>query len=223
MTAVDLVKASFSHGWSVFKKRPWLMIGAVVIMIVISTISGAVTQSISDQAVSVYAITIASAFDFFVVQMLISMGFIAFTIKASDHPEMAHVSNLWAPHSYFKYLGTSILVTIIFIIGLVLFVIPGIIAAVLLIFAPYLVMDRNEGPITAIKQSFHAVTGHFWGVLLLIIASIVVNIVGVLLIGIGLLVSIPVTLLAMAHAYRLVLGQVPQVMQPPQPSMGASV
>jgi len=93
MSAIELVKASFSHGWHTFLKRPWLMIGAVAVVLVVSTISGVATQTITDQSLSVSMISIASAFDFFVVQMLISMGLIAFSIKMSDHSELAHLKN----------------------------------------------------------------------------------------------------------------------------------
>jgi uncharacterized membrane protein len=39
------------------------------------------------------------------------------------------------------------------------------------------------------------------------IAAVVLNIIGMILIGIGLLVTIPVTILAVAHAYRILASQ----------------
>jgi len=210
MTAIELVKASFSHGWDTFLKRPFIVIVAMVIMFGISIISSSIAQATGQTADSSTAF-IMNIFDFLVVQIIMSMGILAFFIKASDNIESAHLSQLWSPRPYWKFLGTSILITIIEFVGLILLVIPGIIAAVLLIFAPYFVMDRQMGPVEAMKMSFHVVKEHFWGIFLLLLVAIVINIVGTLLFGVGLLISVPVTLLAIAHAYRTLAGQVPQV------------
>jgi len=206
MTVGELVKNSFVHGWSSFLRRPWFMIASVLIVFVVSAISGAVAQSASAAADPNTAF-LFNAIDFLVVQMFVSMGLIAWSLRASENVEGAHLAHLWAPQRYFKFLATSIVVTIIELIGFALLVVPGIIASVLLLFAPYIVMDRNLGPVEAIQRSFAVTKRHFWSVLLFLVAALAVNIGGALLFGIGLFVTIPVSVIAIAHAYRTLSSQ----------------
>ena len=201
MKATELVYASFSHGWQTFVKRPWFLIGSVVVVFGVSAVSGGIAQSAGDGGVAATSF-IFNAVDFFVVQIFVSMGIIAWSLKANSQIESTKISDLWAPHAYWRYLGTSILITIIELIGFALLVIPGIIASVLLMFAPFLVIDRGLSPFAAVKASFAINKEHFWAVFLLMLAAIAANIIGLILLGVGLLVSIPVTVIAMAYAYR---------------------
>src|SRR3989344_1309571 len=164
------------------------------------SVSGGIAQSAGGGVAATSFIF--NAVDFFVVQIFVSMGIIAWSLKANSQIESTKISDLWAPHAYWRYLGTSILITIIELIGFALLVIPGIIASVLLMFAPFLVIDRGLSPFAAVKASFVINKEHFWAVFLLMLAAIAANIIGLILLGVGLLVSIPVTVIAMAYAYR---------------------
>ena len=207
MKATELVHASFSHGWATFLKRPWFLIGSVIAVFGVSAVSGGIAQSVGDSGVASTSFLL-NALDFFVVQIFVSMGVIAWSLKADTQVESTKISDLWAPHAYWRYLGTSILLTIIELIGFALLVIPGIIASVLLMFAPFFVIDRGLSPFAAVKASFAVNKEHFWAVLLLMLAAIAANVLGLILLGVGLLISIPVTVIAIAHAYRT-LSQLP--------------
>jgi uncharacterized membrane protein len=69
-------------------------------------------------------------------------------------------------------------------------------------FATYLVIDKNMAPMDALKESRRMTYGHKWNLFLFGLGLIGINILGFLALIIGLLVSLPVTMLAMAHAYR---------------------
>ena len=204
MKATELVENTFKHSWEVFLKRPWLIIAAFAAAFVVSTISGFVAQGLIDNGADPVSASIVNVFDFFVIQVFVGMGLTAFALKADNDTENLRFADLWAPRHYWKYLLTSLLVSAIGIAGILLFVIPGIIAAILLLFAPYLVIDRGLGPIDAIKTSFEKTKEHFWALLLLLVAIILLNIAGALLLGVGLIVTMPVSFLAVIHAYRMV-------------------
>lgn len=74
--------------------------------------------------------------------------------------------------------------------------------SVRLAFVEYLVVDTGRGPVHAIKESFRMTQGHVGRLALLMLAFALINIGGAIVLFVGLLVSIPVTILAMAHAYR---------------------
>jgi uncharacterized membrane protein len=101
-----------------------------------------------------------------------------------------------------KYILTAIIVGIIVIVGLMLLIIPGIIFAVRLQFAPYLVVDRSAGPLTAIRGSWAMTKGSAGKLIIFDFVIGLITALGVLVLGVGLLVAAPVTMLATARVYR---------------------
>jgi uncharacterized membrane protein len=56
------------------------------------------------------------------------------------------------------------------------------------------------------KESHRITRGHKWNLLGLLLMFFLVNLLGVLAFVVGLLVTVPVTVLAFAHAYRVLAG-----------------
>jgi hypothetical protein len=76
-----------------------------------------------------------------------------------------------------KLLGTSILQVIIIYIGVILLIVPGIIAMLWLLFTPSVVILEGLGGFTALKRSKNLAHGYNWrnlGVILLLIIILVV-------------------------------------------------
>jgi uncharacterized membrane protein len=76
------------------------------------------------------------------------------------------------------------------------------------------------GPIDAIKLSARAALSNAGGIIVLLILGGLVNILGVIALCFGLLVSIPVTIVANTIAYRMVFPKLDQYYRitPPPPS-----
>ncbi|MFC4374315.1 hypothetical protein ACFO5K_09390 [Nocardia halotolerans] len=91
-------------------------------------------------------------------------------------------------------------------IGLLLCILPGIVIAFFTWWTMQFVIDRDQDPVSAIKSSFSAISSNAGPLLLLALALFGINVVGALLCGIGLLVTIPLTIIASTYAYRLVVG-----------------
>jgi uncharacterized membrane protein len=189
-------------GWETFKKRPWFFIGTVVLVALVSSILSALAP---DPVTNAFDFVLALAI--IVLNIFIEMGLVAFALKVHDGVDGATFKHLWHPQSFWKYVGVKILTGLIVVVGLVLLIVPGIIAAIALIFATYLVVDRNLGPIEAIKESARLTKGHRWQLFLLALAIIGINILGAIALLVGLVVTIPVSLLAVVHAYRKLAGK----------------
>jgi uncharacterized membrane protein len=69
-------------------------------------------------------------------------------------------------------------------------------------FSQYLVIDKNMGPIDAIKKSWSMTKGHTWDLFLLLLVVIVLIAIGAALLGVGLLVTLPISTVAVAYVYR---------------------
>jgi uncharacterized membrane protein len=143
----------------------------------------------------------------FVVSILASLGLTSFSLRAHDNIETVTIGDLWNPDPVWRYLGAYLLILLIVIVGFILLVIPGIIASLGLSFATYLVIDRGMQPVASIKESWRITKGNKWRIFLLGLALTGVNILGALALVVGLLVSVPITLLAVVHAYRYLLAQ----------------
>lgn len=92
----------------------------------------------------------------------------------------------------------GILVTI----GLILLIVPGCYWLAKYGLFPFFLLDKGIGPINAMKQSGLATKGIRWHIFLLFLACFGLNILGLLLFGIGLLFTLPITLFAVALVYR---------------------
>ena len=194
------IKACVRFGWETFKKRPWLFIGTLLVYAVISGISGSIASSAAEQG-GVLAF-ILNALDMLVVQILLAMGLVAFSLRFHDDASSARIQDLWAPKMYWSFLGMSVLSFILVVLGIIALIIPGIILALGFIFSQYLVIDKGRGAIESLKESWRITKGHRWELFIFVLVLAVLNILGVLALLVGLLVSVPVTMLAVVHAYR---------------------
>jgi uncharacterized membrane protein len=193
-------------GWETFKKRPWILIGAFVLVVLISIIPGLLTphpEIVEGQppppptpfALVMGLISLAVSF-------LVSLGLVNFSLRAHDNIQTATIADLWHPSPIWRFLGAQLLVFLIVFVGLLLLVIPGIIASLGLGFAQYLVVDRGMRPVESLKESWRITKGNKGRILLLGLALLGLNLLGAIALGIGVLVTAPLTLLALVHAYR---------------------
>ncbi len=193
-------------GWEIFKKRPGLLIGAFLLTIIIPAIPGMLLPGPEvlpgEPPPAPTAPELIASLAGVVLGILVHLGAVTFALRAHDDIDHAAIADLWNPQVFWRFLGAEILLGIIVFLGLLLLVVPGIIAAVGLGFAPYLVVDRGKGPIEALKESWRLTEGHKGQLFLLALALTGINILGLLALVVGVLVSAPVTWLAVTHAFR---------------------
>jgi len=103
----------------------------------------------------------------------------------------------------------AFLVAVMTIVGTILCILPGIAVAIFSAFVYYFALDKEQDAITAIKSSFSLVSKNFGSVFLLLLALLGINIVGFLVCFVGLLVTIPLSYIAVAYAYRRLVGEQP--------------
>lgn len=101
----------------------------------------------------------------------------------------------------------SFLVGLLTGVGFLLFIIPGVIIALMFAFTSYVVMDKGTNvndTFATVRELTRGVRGKIF---LLFLAEVGINILGLLCLGVGLLVTIPLTTLAGAHIYRQLTKQ----------------
>lgn len=121
--------------------------------------------------------------------------------------------------------GVAIMVGIITMIGSYLCVIPGLIAGGLLMLALPLVVDHRAGAVEAVGLSFSTLKSEWLMAAVFYLVLTVIYVIGAILCGLGLLVTLPVAMLSIAVVYRdNFLGTVPAqpTMSYPAPPAGAA-
>jgi uncharacterized membrane protein len=203
-------ESALRFGWETFKKRPWFFVGSTVVILRASVLvdgftsglDAAITGSANETSVVGSLINLA-------LGALIGMGATAFYLVAHHHPDTVDLSALWHPQPFWKYLGASILLGLAVGIGFVLLIVPGIIFVLMFLFSTFLVIDRELGPIEAMKESNRITYSHKWRLLGFTLVLLLINLLGAIALLVGLLVTIPVSSLAFTHVYRALSGRTP--------------
>jgi len=139
-------------------------------------------------------------------QVFIMPGFslatlsVFFRVADGQKPEFIHLYERF--HHYFNFIVTNILYSLSVLVGVLLLVIPGIYFAIRLMFASTLVAEKNIDPMEALRLSGMVTKGLIWKLLGFNLLVGLINICGVLLLGIGLLFTIPMTGIAMLIVYK---------------------
>lgn len=194
-------------GWTGFKVRPWIFIGTSLVIFAASIVADlprSIVNHLTENpswGLGFIAFLVGTGISF-----LISMGKTAFYLRAHDTPQSVEIADLWHPHPYWKFVAVSVLAGAATIIGLVLLIVPGIIIGIALGFSLYIVIEKGSSPFDAMRESAALTKGHRWNLFLLGLALIGINILGFCALFVGLLVSIPVSTLAVVHAYRTLSG-----------------
>lgn len=197
------ISEAIRFGWESFRGRPGFYLGVMVIAAILYVIPGAIGNALRQD---LPGITIVMKIIGYIIQLLLGIGFIHIGLKVVDKlkPEIADLYS----HSerLVDYFIVSILYGLIVFGGLLLLVVPGIIWSVRFSFATFYVIDKKMKPVEALKASYAATKGMFWDLFLFMIAIGLLNLLGSIPLGLGLLITVPITMVAMAYVYRKVTG-----------------
>lgn len=187
-------------GWAVFQREGLMLVGMYVACAILAAGPRYTFNHVlgEDHRVN---LTIQSGAAVF---MLLWPGFIVAGLKAVRGAKV-EFTDLFAG---FRRLGAvlawSILGGIATAIGMLFLVLPGIIVALGLSQAGYLVFDRGMGGLDGLKASWRLMTGYRLSLFLLVLALIGINLLGFLAFCIGFLVTAPLTAVVLAVFYERV-------------------
>ncbi|NQT29220.1 MAG: hypothetical protein HQ596_01480 [Candidatus Saganbacteria bacterium] len=191
-------------GWNTMKSNFWFFVGFLILMGLVYWIPGAIASFFERSAPFLSGLFNLVAW---VLYMIASMGLVKLALGYCDSKK-GEFSYLFSSYRlFFKYFFGSLLYGLIVLGGLILFIIPGIIWAIMFQFFPYFVVDKGLGPIEALKKSAAITAGAKWTLFLFGILACLINLLGALCLMVGLFVTIPLTLVAYAAVYRKLLNQ----------------
>ncbi|MGW0159190.1 hypothetical protein ACWDUN_07675 [Mycobacterium sp. NPDC003323] len=214
-----------SWAWNKFSQNavaiivPTLVLGLIygVLQFVIQSISsGFATASTSTSGDYGFAaayslgmgsilVTIIGAIVTAIVMAVVQSAYIGGMLDiANGRP--VEIGSFFKPRNVANVVIASVLSSILIGIGIMLCVIPGLLAMAVLMFTTVIVIDRNVSGIDGLTGSFELAKANFGPVLLTWLTTIGITILGFLVCLVGLLVAYPVVALVTVYAYRKLTG-----------------
>jgi len=143
------------------------------------------------------------------VSIIFNMGYVSLTLDAVRGKQV-YYKTLLSQVSFkkaVKLILSQMLVSLIVGFGLILLVIPGICFALKYSMVPYLIIDKDLSIGDALKESSEVTKGARSKIFLMYIASGLLFLLGIIVLGIGAIPAFIVVSLAQAYVYNVLLGQ----------------
>ena len=141
-----------------------------------------------------------------VVGQLISIGWIRLALDVVDGRRVTAASITASFRVLLPYAVAAIIFSLALAVGLVLLVVPGIVVAVVFGFYGWVIVDRGSDPVAALRRSAALTEGERWHLFGFGLTLLALNVLGLLVLLVGVLVTSGVSLLALAHVYRQLQG-----------------
>jgi hypothetical protein len=209
---------AFNYGWKKFQEYLGPILIAMVLFIVIniavnligSLFIGGIGEITDPDDIGIGMFFSFGYFVFGLLSALVSLLIQAAVVRGAldiTKGERIELSTFLSTENLGQIVLAAILLAIGTTIGLILCIVPGLILIFYSQFTYQFIIDKGLPAFDAIKASFDLVNRNLGTVVVLFLASILAFFIGAILCGIGLLVTIPVTIIATAYAYRMMTGQ----------------
>lgn len=196
---------AISYGWNATKNNLGFFILAFLIIWVVEAILSYLNGALSRNAP---LIGFLFGLIVYVIGLFFQMNLIKIGLEVFDNRQPRLEDLFVVPAHWVSYLIAGIIFGIVVGIGFVIFIIPGLFMLTRWLFFGYAIVDQGADATQSLGASWQLTRGHFWGVFLLVLALFVINIIGAILFGVGLLISAPISLMASTYAYRALQGPV---------------
>jgi uncharacterized membrane protein len=133
---------------------------------------------------------------------IVELAIITITLKMIDAGK-AEFENVFSAFGvFFKFLIAFMLFGAMVALGTMLLIVPGIYLAIKFGFFGYFIVDEKLEPLDAFRASSRITDGVKLDLLMFYLATLLVLLAGLIMLGVGIYVAWPVTQLAIANVYR---------------------
>jgi uncharacterized membrane protein len=205
------IRASVKRGWELFKGHKKTLVVSFVAVSILQGIQNSGGGKMHERYDLLMTLAGILAF---VAVTIVQIGWLKLTLMIEEGKDPKWTEIFAHGDLFFKYILGTLLYIAGFVVGLILFILPGIYFTLTYGFVPMLLIDTDLSIGQAFTKSAEMSKGYKWKLLALNLTLLVLIIVGAMILVVGLLVAIPVVMLAYAHVYRSLLkvsnGPVPE-------------
>lgn len=184
---------SYSQAWSLLvqNKNGVLTVSALVIV-------GLLLGFFAEMSENELLTTVGGVVQVFLT-WLATWGYLQVTRGVKSYSLMTKAQDFIG---FLKYIAVSLIIFAMVVIGLILLVVPGIYLALKYGFAPMFIIDKGVGISESLRLSAEMMKDRKFSLLVWCVLYAVINFVGLLLLGLGVLVTVPLTMLASVVLYN---------------------
>src|SRR5579859_3268383 len=202
----------FSIAWARFKPNwvvlvfSWFALMAISMVLGFATMIAIGARAVPPDSPLAIRMMVGSGFVRLLVTAFLQVGLLRISLDVARDRTPSFGALFLGGDRFFALLGVFLLQSLIVVVGLLLLVVPGVIAALGLSLTQYYVVDAKMGPIDAMKASWAATRGQKGEIFVLLLASVGVMLLGALACCLGMLVAAPVALVALSAGYTRISG-----------------
>jgi hypothetical protein len=195
----DRVISHFETGWRLFKSRASVFVVSMLLLF-LSWVSLEIAVVFLHRLGFVVSLVLHLAWLFLFSGMLVGLHVMA--LKSVDG-EIPRVGDLFgALERSPAYLLALSIYCLVVTGGLVLLIVPGIYLAIRYCLFAQVITDASASALAALRKAAALAHGNWTPLGALFLIAFLLNIAGMSLLGLGLIISFPVSLLAIAGFYR---------------------
>ncbi|OAV66501.1 hypothetical protein Barb6XT_01902 [Bacteroidales bacterium Barb6XT] len=188
----------FSTSWIRTKEQIWILAGLFIGFVTLSFSLSILLELLISNVVSTIIVALVTAF----LHMLLALGYYKNIFQALDETEPQFSAYGKQAKKVFTYIVVTIISGVILIVGLTLFIVPGVYMGLRLQFYIAFIVEEDAGIIESLKRSWNLTKGHTKSLLVLWLAMFGIVILGTLLLLVGLFAAIPLVCMMQCYAYR---------------------
>lgn len=219
-----------NESWAIIKKHIWIfaatILGFYLVYLLIYFLIGGMgaasgfavsrNESLSDALGAMFSVgAIISFFLMSLVGAIFYLGFYRMALDAADgkNPDLSAFSAITSVKKILNLFIANILFAIAFYIGLILCIVPGLLIIARLQYYIFFIVEQDCNAVEALSNSWNVTKGNTLNLTLLLFVFALINLLGALCCGVGLLVTTPMTIIGFALIYRLFNGGGPETVE----------
>lgn len=202
---VDVGQA-LKDAWELLKKEWKTLLIMAIVAGVIQWIPGFLARLMGDVAIFSFLLGLLGT----VVGIFISLRWIVVLLRMVDGKEVK-IEDLWEGWQddttmVVQYFIASILFGLMVAVGMVFLILPGVYLALMFGMFAFALVDERLSAMESLTRSKELTEGVRGKLFVFWLAVMGINLLGALALGIGLIVTVPVTMLAGVYVYRQLSG-----------------
>lgn len=194
------LKEVFSFAWKRLTGDFWYFVGLFAIVLATSILISGLSEALQRSGAHLAGVILSILG--YAIQLLFGLGLISVSLKMYDGEKPSYKELYLHGTLFWQYLGVTVIYSLAMLVGFILLVIPGIWVTCTYFFAPYVLFEKKIGIKEAFKESARLTKGNKWKIFGLFIINILLSLLGFVVFGVGLLVTMPLTLMAYVYVYK---------------------
>ncbi|HEY9762317.1 MAG TPA: hypothetical protein V6D07_07305 [Trichocoleus sp.] len=195
----------FSRGWGIFKEFAWAFVVYTLALVIIGLVLGALPAPLGNDPEQGTPGALSLIYQVIFYPVLMAGYYIVAFQIARNRPK-AFGDFFRSFNKFLPIFLVSLVGGLLTFLGCLAFLIPGLYLAVSYTFAQPLVIDKNIGFWQALETSRKVISKKWFSFLGLGLLLILLNIGGLIALGIGLLITAPLSFCIIAAAYEDIIG-----------------